>query len=39
MKNSFISLLAVALGAAALFTSCEKEQSVFSPESLPGSCL
>ena len=38
MKNSFISLLAVALGAAALFTSCEKEQSVFSPESLPGSC-
>ena len=38
MKNNFISLLAVALGAAALFTSCEKEQSVFSPESLPGTC-
>ena len=38
MKNNFISMLAVALGAAALFTSCEKEQSVFSPESLPGSC-
>ena len=31
-------MLAVALGAAALFTSCEKEQSVFSPESLPGTC-
>lgn len=38
MKNNFISMLAVALGAAALFTSCEKEQSVFSPESLPGTC-
>lgn len=39
MKNNFISMLAVALGAAALFTSCEKEQSVFSPESLPGTCI